>query len=117
MKSSIATLAMAALLAGGTQRAAASDREWATAGKILTGVVAGTVIAGAFERAPVYSYQPATWYAPPPPVYVQPAPIVVYSAPVCVRPAPEVVFAPPRVVVSFGIGRGSHQHSHHRICR
>ena len=117
MKTLIATLAMAALLAGGTQRAAAGDREWATAGKILTGVVAGAVIAGAIAPAPVYSYQPATWYAPPPPVYVQPAPIVVYSAPVCVRPAPVVVFAPPRVVVSFGIGHESHQHSHHRICR
>ena len=117
MKTLIATLAMAALLAGGTQRAAAGDSEWATAGKILTGVIAGAVIAGAFAPAPVYSSQPATWYAPPPPVYVQPAPMVVYSAPVCARPAPVVVFAPPRVVVSFGIGRGSHQHSHHWICR
>jgi O-antigen ligase len=117
MKTLIATLAIAALLAGGTQRAAAGDSEWATAGRILTGVVVGAVIAGAIEPAPVYSYQPATWYAPPPPVYVQPAPMVVYSAPVCARPAPVVVFAPPRVVVSFGIGRGSHQHLHHRICR
>src|SRR6059036_1980371 len=117
MKTLIVTLATAALLAGGTQRATAGDREWATAGKILTGVVAGAVIASAIEPAPVYTYQSATWYAPPPPVYVQPAPVVVYSAPVCVRPAPVVVFAQPRPVVSFSIGRGYHHRSHHRICR
>src|SRR5467141_3679410 len=103
MKTLIATLATAALLAGGTQRAAAGDREWATAGKILTGVVAGAVIASAIEPAPVYTYQPATWYAPPPPVYVQPAPVVVYSAPVCVPPAQVVVVGPPRPIVSFRV--------------
>lgn len=117
MKTLIATLATAALLAGGTQRAAAGDGEWATAGKILTGVVAGAVIASAIKPAPVYAYQPATWYVPPPPVYVQPAPVVAYSAPVCVRPAPVVVFAPPRTVVSFSIGSRYHHRSYHRICR
>ena len=76
MKTLIATLAAAALLAGGTTRAAAGDREWATAGKILTGVVAGAVIASAIAPAPVYTCQAAGWYAPPPPVYVRPAPVV-----------------------------------------
>ncbi len=117
MKTLIATLATAALLAGGTQRAAAGDREWATAGKILTGVVAGAVIASAIEPAPAYTYQSATWYAPPPPVYVQPAPVVVYSTPVCLRPAPVIVLAPPRPVVGFSFGFGSHHLPHHRICR
>jgi len=119
MKTLIATLATASLLVGGMQRAAAGDREWATAGKILTGVVAGAVIASAIEPAPVYTYQTATWYAPPPPVYVQPAPVVFYSAPVCVRPAPVIVFAPPRPVVSFsiGFGGGYHHRPHPRICR
>ena len=119
MKTVIATLATAALLAGGTQHAAAGDREWATAGKILTGVVAGAVIASAIEPAPRYIYPSATWYAPPPPVYVQTAPVVVYSTPVCVRPAPVVVFGPPRPVVSFsvGFGGGPHHRPHHRICR
>ena len=118
MKTLIATLATAALLVGGMQHAAAGDREWATAGKILTGVVAGAVIASAIEPAPAYTYQSATWYAPPP-VYVQPAPVVVYSAPICVRPAPVVVVGPPRPVVSFsvGFGGGIHHRSHHRICR
>ena len=117
MKTLIATVATTALLAGGAQRAAAGDREWATAGKILTGVVAGAVIARSIEPAPVYTYQPATWYAPPPPVYVQPAPVVVYSAPVCVRPAPVVVFAPPRPLVRFSFGHRHHHRAHHRICR
>ena len=52
----IATLATATLLSGGMQRATAGDREWATAGKILTGVVAGAVIASAIEPAPVYTF-------------------------------------------------------------
>ena len=119
MKTLIVTLATAALLAGGSQRAAAGDREWATAGKILTGVVAGAVIAGAIEPAPAYTYQSATWYAPPPPVYVQPAPVVVYSAPVCVPPAQVVVVGPPRPIVSFSVafGGGYHYRAHHRICR
>jgi len=118
MKTLFAILATATLLQGGTQRAAAGDREWATAGKILTGVVAGAIIASAIEPAPAYTYQSATWYAPPP-VYVQPAPVVVYSAPICVRPAPVVVVGPPRPVVSFsvGFGGGIHHRSHHRICR
>src|SRR5262245_17074295 len=119
MKTLIATLATAGLLAGGTQRATAGDRDWATAGIILPGVVAGAVIASAIQPAPHYTYQSATWYAPPPPVYVQPASVFVYSAPVCARPAPVVVFAPPRSVVSFsvGFGGGHHHRPHYRICR
>ncbi len=119
MKTLIATLAMAAVLAGGTQRAAAGDREWATARKILTGVVSGAVIANAIQPTPVYSYESPTWYAPPLVVYAQPAPVVVYSAPVCARPAPVVVYAPPRPVVTFsvGFGGGFYHRSHHRICR
>ena len=72
MKTLITILATATLLMGGMQHAAAGDREWATAGKILTGVVAGAVIASAIEPAPVYTYQTATWYAPPPPVTCSP---------------------------------------------
>ena len=116
MKPFVATLITTALLAGGIQRASAGDCEWATAGKILTGVVAGAVIASAIQPAPVYSYQPATWYVPPPPVCLQPAPVVVYSAPVFVRSAPVVVFGP-RPVVSVSIGHGNHFRAHHRNYR
>src|SRR5438128_10517959 len=120
MKKLIETLAALAVVAGGMQKASAGDREWATAGKILTGVVAGAVIARAVEPAPVYTYQPVTYYAPPPPpapVYVQPAPVVFYAPPVCVRPAPVVVYAaPPPPVFSFSIGfGGGYRHwPHHR---
>jgi len=116
MRTLIVTLATSALLAGGVQHASAGDCQWATAGKILTGVVAGAAIASAIAPAPVYTYQTPTWYAPPPPVYVHPAPVVVYSAPVCARPGPVVVYAPPRPVVRFSVGFGGGHH-HHRICR
>src|SRR5438128_12680715 len=119
MKTLIATLATAALLVGGMQHAAAGDREWATAGKILTGVVAGTVIASAIEPAPVYVYPAATWYTPPPQVYVSPAPVVTYPARGCGQPAPAVIYHPPPPVITFsvGIGGGWHHRPHHRFCR
>jgi hypothetical protein len=119
MRNQIAILAALTMLAGGAQNAAAGDREWATAGKILTGVVAGAVIAKAIEPAPAYSCAPVTGYAvaPPPAVYVQPAPVVVYPAPIYVRPAPVVVCAPPPVVrFSIGFGGGWRHGPHHRTC-
>lgn len=122
MKKLMATLATVAVIAGGTQTVSAGDREWATAGKILTGVVAGAVIARAIEPAPVYAYPtyPTTtvYYAPPRPVYVhvQPAPVVVYAPPVCIRPVP-VYVAPPVVSFSIGFGGGYPHRPHHRICR
>jgi len=112
MKKLMAILAALALVAAGAQTASAGDREWATAGKILTGVVAGAVIARAIE--PVYVYSTTPCYYTPPPVYVQPAPVVVYRAPVCVQPAPVVVYSAPPVV-SIGFGFGHHYHPfHHR---
>ncbi len=114
VKNLIATLATLTVVAGGLQTASAGDREWATAGKILTGVVAGSVIARAIEPAPVYVY-PTAAYAPPPtpPVYVQPAPVVVYPAPVCVQSAPVVVYSAPPPGIAFTIGFG-YPHRRHR---
>ena len=118
MKKLMATLAALAVVAAGTQTASAGDREWATAGKILTGVVAGAVIARAIE--PGYVYPATPYYYTPPPVYLQPAPVVVYRAPVCVQPAPVVVYSQPPPVVSFSIGFGfGHPYYHplrHRSC-
>jgi|SRR5437867_7665931 len=118
MKKLIAALAALAVVAGGMQTASAGDREWATAGKILTGVVAGTMLARALDPAPVYVY-PTTYYAPPPPpaVFVQPAPVVVYRPPVCVQSAPVVFYAAPPPVLSFSIGFGNHYRPHHSFCR
>lgn len=127
-------LAVAAALA---PRAHAGDREWATAGKVLTGVIAGAAIVHALQPQPIYVYTappvvyapapPPVVYAPapPPPVVVAPAPapvvvapapvvcapppVVVYSAPVYVRPAPVV-----RMHLGFG---HSHHHGFRHGCR
>ena len=120
MKKLLAILMVVAALAGSVQSVSAGDREWATAGKILTGVVAGAAIASAFEPAHVYVQGPGPCYvSAPAPVCVQPAPVVVYPAPVWVRPAPVVVYSAPVPVVSFsfGFGPGLHHRWHHRICR
>src|SRR5215510_14724553 len=103
MKTAFATLVAVALVGGSAQRVTAGDQEWATAGKILTGVVAASVISKAFEPFPVYqtttTYSPpAVVYASPPPVAVQPMPTVVYQHPVYVQPAP-VYVAPAPVCV------------------
>jgi hypothetical protein len=144
MKTLTAILTAGAVLSLGTHTLSAGDREWATAGKILTGLVIGGAVAKALEppqvyHAPtvVYVAQPPVTYVPvqaaPPPVvyvppprtvYVQPAPVVVHPAPVyVVRPAPVYYYPPPTVVgVHFSFGSGRHYHHHqyrpsHRACR
>ena len=134
MKTFIAVLTATAVLSGGVQKASAGDREWATAGKILTGLAIGGVVARALEPPPTVVYAPAPQVvysssAPvvtgPAPVYVQPAPVVVYSAPVYYRPAPVVYVGPayygPRYygyyggpLVSFRFGFGGGGWHHHR---
>src|SRR5262245_27887957 len=90
MKKTIAALTLMAMTAFGVQNASAGDREWATAGKVLTGLFAFNVLNRALEPGPAYA-TPA-YYASPP-VYVQQAP-VVQAAPV-VQPAPTVVYQQP----------------------
>lgn len=117
MKTTLIAATVTAALALGalTPEVRAGDREWAVAGKVLTGVVAAGVIAHALDPAPcapttavvyappVYVAAPpvvvAAPVAPPAPVYYAPAPAPVYYAP---APAPTVVYyAPaPTVVVS-----------------
>jgi hypothetical protein len=122
-------LGMTALaLAGATvPTAAANDCGWATAGKILTGVVAGVAIGRALEPAPAYVAAP-TYYsygapaysysythcAPPPPVVVYapaPRPVVCAPPPVVVY-RPPVVVRPPAVAVTFQWGGGHWNHGH-----
>ncbi len=122
----LTTVAVAAAAVTDTR---AGDREWATAGKVLAGLAAFSVVAAATQPAyaPVYAapvgpppmvYQPPapTYYAPPPTVqypavqYV-PAPVVTYYAPpVYYAPAPRYYVAPPMYcappVVSIGFGFG-----------
>lgn len=101
------TLATASLLP-----ARAGDREWATAGKVLTGVVAAGVVVDAlrphyYQPGVVYRTPPATVvYAPAPPVAVTyyPAPVTqvfVAPPPVCVGRAP---FHYGRPYHHFGVG-------------
>jgi hypothetical protein len=64
-----------AMLGAAVPRAHAGDREWAVAGKVLTGIGAGIILAKAFEPPPVY-------VAPPPVIVRQPATVVYQSVPV-----------------------------------
>ncbi|MBI4660387.1 MAG: hypothetical protein HY735_16245 [Verrucomicrobia bacterium] len=135
MKTEIAILTSLAVLGLSTPSASAGDREWATAGKVLTGVVAGAALIKAFEPVPVYhttAYSSVPLVQAPPPVLVQPPPVVVQPAPVVVQPGPVVVYAQPvrvqpaavyvqpgpvyvapRPVVRFSFGFGGHHHHHH----
>lgn len=101
-----------AVAAAGMPAARAGDREWAVAGKILTGLVVVSAINHALadeprcspvyypEPAPCRSYDYRYNYCPPPPprvfyappVCYAPPPVVVYRAPVCYAPAPGVSF-------------------------
>lgn len=124
MKQTILALTALAVVTATGPRANAGDHEWAVAGKVLTGVMAASVISHALAPAPVHAYPPGycaqpayvyapapvVVYAPPPrpvyyapaPVYVMPPPPVVVYRPPCVAPAPVVGFH-----LSFG---GGHHH-------
>ena len=70
MKKVIAIAAAAAFLAASAPSPAlAGDREWATAGKILTGIIGVTILGNAIANS--YPY-PAPVYAPAPRVYYPP---------------------------------------------
>ena len=137
MKKALLVLSAAAVVHASLANVQAGDREWAVAGKVLTGVVAASVLARAIEPAPVYHYsqpvvvqsapvvyQPAPVYVPAPaPVVVQapapaPAPTIVYvqSAPVVYQPAPVYVAAPPTVVYSFHRPPPFYYRHHARFC-
>jgi hypothetical protein len=97
--------------------ARAGDREWATVGKVLTGMAAGVVIAKTLDCEPTYvsasyssrgcsspsysvSYTVSTPAPCPPPRPVYVAPPVCAPPPVIYAPAPApVVYAPAPVVV------------------
>jgi len=103
VKRLILAATLLALAGAQTQTTRAGDREWATAGKVLTGVFAASVISKAFVPGPGYyragyayaapAYGCSYSYCPPPVVVYVPPPPVVYRAPVCVAPAPVVSFS------------------------
>ena len=98
MKKMILTGTVILALAGASlQSARAGDREWATVGKVLTGVaVAGLIVAasdGHVQGSVSYSYStPADCPPCPPP----PPPCPSY----CPPPAPPVVYYPPPVMIA-----------------
>lgn len=114
-------LLVAVVIGAAGPRALAGQREWATAGKVLAGVVGGSLLLRALEAAPcspgpvvvsagvgpvwggvgvgiapVPVVPVAPMVMPPPVVVVAPAP-VVYAAPVHVPP-PVVYVAPAPVI-------------------
>ncbi|MCX7866885.1 hypothetical protein [Limisphaera sp. VF-2] len=120
MKRTLVLLTVLGWTLAGTPRVEAGDREWATAGKILTGVIAGAALVHALQPPPVVAAPAPVVCAPaPPPVVVVPAPVVVappprvcpppvtvvYPAPVVVRPVPVVA-----VHVHARFSRGPHRH-------
>lgn len=131
MKKIIIGISLLAVVAASSQTAKAGDRDWAVAGKVLTGLFVASALNHAIADeprcAPVYYSAPARVsynygydYCPPPaprvvyqqPFYGAPAPVVVYRAPVYCAPAP--VFYVPAPLVSFRYGYGDDAHRFHR---
>ena len=94
MKTAVFAVTVAALSSAAMLPASAGDREWATAGKVLTGVAVAGVLADAFRPH----------YAPP----------VVYTT--VSAPAPRVVYVPAPVVYARPVVYGGHWHGPHAVC-
>ena len=118
MKTAVLAAAIVSIAAASIIPVHAGEREWSTAGKVLTGVFAAGVIAEAFRP----HYPPPVFYAPasvvyaPAPVVYSPAPVVYYAAPVVyyAAPAPQVVYvaAPPVCYAPAPFYRPRHTHVH-----
>jgi hypothetical protein len=127
MKTKIITAtALTLLAAANVQNTMAGDREWATAGKVLTGIAAASVISHALAPRPTVVYAPApqtvvyqtvptttTAVVTSQPVYTTTATVPVATVPnaptipnaptvgtqtVVVQPQPTVVYQQPAVV-------------------
>jgi hypothetical protein len=108
-------ITIAALSATLVSQTFAGDREWATVGKVLTGVAVIHVI----DRI-VNPPTQVVYVQPQPVVYVQPQPVVYAQPVVYVHPQPVVYAQPvvyvqpqPVVVVYGGWGRPVHHYHHH----
>jgi hypothetical protein len=102
MKTPIIVLTALAVAGASLKPATAGDREWATAGKILTGVVAASVLAKAINppEYTVTTYYPSATVITPAPVCVQPTVVTVVPAPVVVAAQPPAtLFVQPAPVI------------------
>jgi hypothetical protein len=133
MKKMIFAAVAVAVVGMSAQTARAGDREWATVGKVLTGVAAGVVIARAVDCEPTYvsasygyaspsysvSYTTCTPPPCPPPRVVCAPPVVYAPAPVVYQPVyytPRPVYCAPAPVyhVSYGYSGRGYGHSNGR---
>ena len=136
MKKMILAAVTVAVVGMSAQTARAGDREWATVGKVLTGVAAGVVIARAVDCQPSYasvsyggygcssgysvSYSVSTPPPCPPPRVVCAPPVVYAPAPVVYQPVycaprPVYYYAPaPVYQVSYGYSGRSYGYGHSR---
>jgi hypothetical protein len=96
MKRLIGTAAALAILGVTTPNASAGVHEWATAGKVLTGVGAGLLITRALTPEPVYVAPAPVVVQQPTVVYQQPGPVVYqYPQQVVYRQPQQVVYQQP----------------------
>jgi len=102
-----------AILLASNMSVYAGDREWATVGKVLTGVAAIQVI----DR--IVNPPTQVVYVQQPVVYTQLAPVVVQSHPVVyVQPAPVVYYGSPQLIVYPGYPTPIYRyHYYHHRCR
>lgn len=119
MKKMILATMILGLAAASVETARAGDHEWAVAGKVLTGLVAASVIAHVVEPAPACvspRYDACLPVPAPRVVFVQPAPraLVVYRAPIRVERAPAYVVPAP--VARRHVGY-EYRGWHHRLHR
>ena len=102
MKKMIFAAVAVAVLGMNAQTVRAGECEWATVGKVLTGVAAGVLIAKAVDGQPAYASVSYGYAAPgcgasyaistrPP---CPPPPRIVCAPPVVYAPAPVVVYQP-----------------------
>jgi PXPV repeat (3 copies) len=99
MKRLILISTVLAVASMNTQTAKAGECEWATVGKVLTGVAVAAVVVSALDCQPSHASVTYTYSAPvcatPAPVVYRPAPVVYAPAPVVFAPRPVVVCGPP----------------------
>lgn len=116
MKKTIATVTVLALTLASLQTAPAGDREWATVGKLLTGIAAGVVLANALDYPPAPCPVPVV--CTPPRIMHAPAPVVYVPAPVVVHPRPVFITLRPLANVNYAYDRGqqgrNRSHGDHR---
>ena len=119
MKKLILAATILAFVGMNLQTAKAGDKEWATVGKVLTGVAAAAIIVSALDCQPAHcsvSYTYSTTAFVPRPVVYAPRPVVVARAPVVVYRTPVYVpaYRPVAVAKIVKVHGHGHKEQHRR---